>query len=201
MNKKRRNKLIVLFSVIAAIILAHYIGEISRRKPEYPGIVEAEQVKLTPGLKGTIEWVAVREGDKVLKGELIATLALEGPGSSGNAAVEIVSPVDGVVVSAPFKAGDGLSPDQTLFCISSPEKRWVRLDLDESARDKVKPGTELTIKAPEVSRDFKGEVFETRDWKEQTSGGGETKGIRAKVRVDDPERILQPGMTVMARLP
>ncbi|NTU41763.1 MAG: HlyD family secretion protein [Nitrospirales bacterium] len=120
----------------------------------------------------------------------------------------ITSPVTGSVIFRAMEPGEHASPGAAIMTIVDLKSLFVRLDIEENKIGPVRlggeavitiegmPGKALRGKVTEIGR--YGEFATQRDVER---GRQDIKTFRVKVRVDDPEGILKPGMTVDVEIP
>ncbi len=120
----------------------------------------------------------------------------------------ITTPISGTVVFRALERGEFVSPGIAIFTIVDMNNLWVRIDLEETLIGYIGLGSEalITIDAmPE--KVIKGKVFEIGRYAEFATqrdvkhGRQDIKTFHIKVNVEDPERILKPGMTVNVEIP
>lgn len=113
----------------------------------------------------------------------------------------IKSPIDGVVISKTYKAGDTIGSSQnssaSLMTVADTSKMVFNLDVDELEISKVSVGLKATITADALP----GETFEgvvTKVAKEGTSQNGVTT-YSVELTINEP-RTLMSGMNVNAEI-
>jgi HlyD family secretion protein len=120
---------------------------------------------------------------------------------------KIVSPVKGLITYRAFSEGETAHEGETIVTIIKPEDRWVRINLDESLAGGIRIGSELRVTAAGIDRAFRGRVFEIgreaefATERDVTRGKQDIKTFRVKIRIEDPEGMLKPGMTAKVRVP
>ncbi len=118
----------------------------------------------------------------------------------------ITAPGSGVVVYRAFEEGETVAPYTTILTIVDMNDRWIRIDVDETYLPEIRPGAAAVIEAAGTDRKFRGRVFsiareaEFATQRDVTRGRQDIKTFAVKLRVDDPEGILKPGMTVRVRI-
>lgn len=120
---------------------------------------------------------------------------------------KILSPADGLVVYSAFRVGETVTPNQVILTIINPLDRWARIDIDETFIGRIKIGDALQVRAGGVEEVFAGKLFEIgreaefATQRDVTRGKQDIKTFRVKLRLEDPQETLKPGMTVIVRIP
>jgi HlyD family secretion protein len=120
----------------------------------------------------------------------------------------IKTPVAGVVIFKSMEAGETVSPGVTIMTIVDLNSLYARVGIDETKIGGVVLNNPATVTADGLpGRVFKGTVSEIGRYAEFATqrdvvrGREDIKTFRVKVRVDDPEGLLKPGMTVEVAIP
>jgi len=114
------------------------------------------------------------------------------------------APVNGTVAYRAFEPGEFVPAGATVLTVVDLSDKWVRIDLDETFVGRLGPGAEFEVRAGGLDRVFKAKVFEMgreaefATQRDVTRGKQDIKTFRVKLRVEDPEGFLKPGMTVIA---
>lgn len=119
----------------------------------------------------------------------------------------IISTVSGVIIFRPMEKGETVSPGSTVLTVVDMANLYVRADIDET---KIGP---VTLNAPAAIRVeglpdkiFEGKVMEIGRYgdfatqRDVVRGRQDIKTFRIKISVEDPDRLLKPGMTVEAEI-
>ena len=142
------------------------------------------------------EAVSVRQGaQETLRLYGISAASLE-PGDPGASLLPVHAPISGRVIEKHATLGELATPEDILFTIGDLGHVWVWIDVYERdlARVHLDDDVEVTVE-PFPERTFSGEV--TYFSPEVAS---ETRTVRARIDVDNPERLLRPGMFAAIRL-
>jgi HlyD family secretion protein len=111
----------------------------------------------------------------------------------------IVSPIDGVVLTAPENLGSAVTPERALFEIAEPLE-LMRVDVDVSEADigDVRPGQQTTFEV----QTFPGRKFSGRVERVGVESKREGSVVTYPVRLlaDNRDRALLPGMTAAVAL-
>lgn len=114
----------------------------------------------------------------------------------------IITPISGTVVFKASEKGETVTPGAIIFTVVDIDNLYVRADLEETLIGYVVLGNEAMIKAEGISKVFKGKVSEIGRYAEfatqrdVTRGRQDIKTYRIKIKVDNHEGLLKPGMTV-----
>lgn len=120
----------------------------------------------------------------------------------------IKTPVSGTIIFKSTEAGETVSPGVTIMTIVDLQSRYARVNVDETKIGRVVLHGAASITAQGLpGKTFKGEISEIGRYAEFATqrdvvrGREDIKTFRVKVRVDDPEGFLKPGMTVEVSIP
>ncbi|MBI5409663.1 MAG: HlyD family secretion protein [Nitrospirae bacterium] len=120
----------------------------------------------------------------------------------------IKSPISGAVVFKALEAGEFISPGVAVLTIVDMQNLWVRIDVEESLISRISingkahitvdglPGKEIKGAVSKI-----GKYAEFATQKDVRHGVQDIKTFHVEIRVDDPEKILKPGMTVNVEIP
>ncbi len=108
----------------------------------------------------------------------------------------IHSPIRGTVIEHRLNAGDTVEPGQKLYVIASLRTVWAELALTEAQFAKVRPGqaVSLFVKAYPNQR-FKGKLLSVGAHVDEA-----TRTVKARALIDNPRRLLKPGMFAEAEI-
>lgn len=120
----------------------------------------------------------------------------------------ITSPVSGVVVFRALEKGETVSPGAAVLTVVDLSNLFVRTDIDESLIGNVvlHGGADIKIEGM-PGRIFKGKVSEIGRYAEFATqrdvsrGRQDIKTFRVKIKLEDTDGILKPGMTVEVEIP
>jgi HlyD family secretion protein len=119
---------------------------------------------------------------------------------------ELRAPIDGIVDVKAARAGEVVSAGQPVVTLVNPDDLWVRVDVEESYVDRVRPGDRLTVRLPS-GRELPGTVFfrgVDAGFATQRDVSRTKRDIRTfevRLRADNAERRLALGMTAYVLLP
>jgi cobalt-zinc-cadmium efflux system membrane fusion protein len=117
-------------------------------------------------------------------------------GDSGAALLSVRSPIGGRVVKKHVTIGELVTPEQNLFTVADLSQVWVWIDVFERDMALVHEGDAVEVRVDAYrDRDFHGEVVYIG-----SEVAPDTRTVRARIDVPNPERLLRPGMFVAVRL-
>jgi multidrug resistance efflux pump len=189
------------------------------RQVSASGIVESDEVRLSPEVTGRLVSIAVREGDQVRQGDVVARLnasAIQVQLRQADAATRqqleieaekhlLRAPIAGVVTRVPMRVGETAVPGQTVVVIAEPLRMEVTLYVREREIGEVWVGQSVNI----VAEAFPGRAFAgTVSWVNQRAQFT-PRNIQAqrdrqnlvyavKVQVENPDGSLKAGLPVDA---
>jgi len=118
------------------------------------------------------------------------------PGDSTTPLYTAKSPIAGVVVEKHVTLGELVSPDDVLFTVADLGHVWVWIDVYERDLAAVHLGDEVVVVTDAYQdRDFTGEVTYV-----SASVESETRTVRARIDVANPDGALRPGMFARVRI-
>lgn len=122
--------------------------------------------------------------------------------------IVIESPISGTVVYRSIEPGEFVSLGASIISLVDMNDIWVRIDVEETKLGTVAIGDEAVISSDAMpGRTIKGKVSEIGRYAEFAtqrdvkSGQQDIKTFHIKIKVDDTEKMLKPGMTVNAEIP
>lgn len=118
------------------------------------------------------------------------------PDQPGASLLEVRAPFSGRVVEKHATLGELVTPEENLFTLADLSRLWVWIDVYERdlAAVHLGDGVEVTVDAY-PGRRFTGEVSYLGP-----EVAVETRTVRARIDVGNPERLLRPGMFARVRL-
>jgi len=115
----------------------------------------------------------------------------------------IASPISGVVIFRPMETGETVTPGSTILTVVDTSNLYVRTDMDETKVGPVALNSAAIIRVEGLpGKVFKGKVIEIGRYGEFATqrdvvrGRQDIKTFRVKIRPEDPDKLLKPGMTV-----
>lgn len=121
--------------------------------------------------------------------------ALE-PGDPGSSLLPVHAPIAGRVVEKHATLGELATPESTLFTIGDLGHVWIWIDVYERDLARVHLDDDVQVEVESFpGRAFSGEVTYL-----SPEVAPETRTVRARIDVDNRERLLRPGMFANVRL-
>lgn len=118
------------------------------------------------------------------------------PGDPGASILAIRAPIPGRVVEKHVTLGELITPDDVLFTLADLDRVWVWIDVFERDLASVHEGDGVEVRVDAYpERTFGGEVSYL-----SSEVAAETRTVRARIDVENPERLLRPGMFADVRL-
>jgi HlyD family secretion protein len=119
---------------------------------------------------------------------------------------EIRAPIDGLVAVSAARRGEVVNTGQPIVSLVNPDDFWVRADVEETYIDRVRLGDHMQVRLPSgVERT--GTVFYRSvdaDYATQRDVSRTKRDIKTfeiRLRVDNSDRRLWPGLTAFVTLP
>jgi len=123
-----------------------------------------------------------------------------------HAYARLSSPLTGVVLRKNVEPGELIAAGTPVLTIADIRHPWVRAYVNETDLGRVRHGDRAVVVADGLSREFPGRVSFISDKAEFTPKNIETRVervrlvYRIKVEVDNPDKLLKPGMPVTVTL-
>lgn len=121
---------------------------------------------------------------------------------------KMYSPIDGMVDYRFLEEGETVAPGTPILTLVDTNDVWVRIGVDERFVGRIKQGQAADITLDYMpGKVFRGTVYDIgreggfATERDVTRGRQDIRTFRTRIRVDDQEGILKPGMTVIATLP
>jgi RND family efflux transporter MFP subunit len=173
------------------------------------GEVRGVIAELSPKVPAIIKTVRVKEGDRVVKGQVLAEFdgfetagneykALRQLSDSGLASEQqleqavialessmLISPFDGVVTLIANRAGETVSPGMTVISVVQPGTSYAELQIDESEIGEVKTGMDVLLFCDAYPNDeFSGKL-------ERISLSAELRKVAGRIKMDEEDRVFR----------
>lgn len=117
-----------------------------------------------------------------------------GAGTPGR--LELKAPFAGTLVERHLQRGEFVSPEDTLFTVADLTSLWIWIDVYERDLSRVHLGDEASVAVEAwTGRTWVGTVTYLRD-----SVDADSRTVRARIEVANPDRALRPGMFATIRL-
>ena len=119
---------------------------------------------------------------------------------------EIRSPINGLVTLRAALTGEVVTPAQPIVVLYDPDKLWVRVDVPETDLHLIRLGERLPVRFPGgVERTgevyFRGVDAEYATQRDVSRTKRDIKTFQIRLRVDNKDRLLAPGLTAYVTLP
>lgn len=185
------------------------------------GTIEAEEVAIASEISGRVLQVLAEEGDTVETGEVLVKLDDEILRLQHRMAAlverhllelqlsktEIRSPIDGEVARRSIRAGEVATPGSTLMVVANLDQVDLTLFVPELSIGQVHTGQNVEVQVDSFPGEiFPGEVVFIATEAEFTPRNVQTREDRlslvfaVKVRIDNPDHRLKPGMPADATI-
>jgi membrane fusion protein, multidrug efflux system len=185
----------------------YFKGEQERAKKE----ISAGEARLKAVRADPAEIAALKEKADALNGRLAEVQAELSAANRKLASAAVASPISGMVAKITGRTGETVEPSQPIAMILNLDQIWVEAQVREADYGYIRPGQPVELKAaafPHTS--FTGKVVnvgvavssELARLPDSRPPEGEVKpgqSIPVKIAVDDPQRLLKPGMTMTAK--
>ena len=161
-----------------------------------PGSVGKDGARFTPDFPGTI----AKEGARSIQGY---TNHLRNLGMSDEQIkriadtrelpeyIDVVSPVDGVILSRHVSAGEHFDHMLSFYEIADLSQVWVVAEVYQEEAQYLRPGTTAQITLRETGRHMQARVTDSLP---QSEAGGGT--VKVRLEVENPSYLLRPDMVV-----
>ncbi|MEC5129459.1 efflux RND transporter periplasmic adaptor subunit [Verrucomicrobiales bacterium BCK34] len=144
---------------------------------------------LSSRIAGRIIELKVFLGDSVKKGDVLARVESRQPGSPPPV-IDLISPMDGIVVESHARLGEPVEPNQVVLDISDRTKMWAVAKIPENEAGEIKAGTKARLHIPSLG-DMSVEATLSKYGVEADREAGTIDGIFI---LDNKDGKMQPGM-------
>ncbi|PYV13725.1 MAG: hypothetical protein DMG21_20465, partial [Acidobacteria bacterium] len=119
---------------------------------------------------------------------------------------EIRSPIDGLVSMRAALQGEVVNPSQPIVTLIDPDDLWVRTDVEETYIDRILLGDKMTIRLPSGDTRtgtvfYRGVDADYATQRDVSRTKRDIKTFEVRLRVDNKDRRLYPGMTAYVSVP
>ncbi len=177
-------------------LVAHAAVQLARRNLEREEELAAAKISagrdLLAARGGLTHAQAVEEGiEETLRGYGMSRGAIGAlrPGRHATSTFRLTGPITGSVIERNVSVGEGVETTATLFVVGDTSRVWVRADVLERDLSSVRVGQRATVRTSAFEQTFVGTLSYISPLMEES-----TRTVRARVEVDNPERLLRPGM-------
>ncbi len=119
---------------------------------------------------------------------------------------EVQAPISGVVSVLDARQGEVLNVSQPILTLINPDDLWVRVDVEETYIDRIRLGDMLNVRFPDgMVRPgkvfFRGVDADFATQRDVSRTKRDIKTFEIRLRVDNSDRRLWPGLTAYVMLP
>lgn len=119
---------------------------------------------------------------------------------------EVHSPVQGIVAVLAARQGEVVNVSQPILTLINPDDLWVRADIEETYVDRIHMGDVLTVRLPSGSERpgtvfYRAVVADFATQRDVSRSKRDIKAFELRLRVDNRDRSLWPGLTAYVLLP
>ncbi|MBZ5564278.1 MAG: efflux RND transporter periplasmic adaptor subunit [Acidobacteriia bacterium] len=119
---------------------------------------------------------------------------------------EIRAPISGVVAEVAARQGEVVNPAQPILDIVNPDDLWVRADVEETYIDRIRLGDKLSVRLPSGDERtgtvfYRGVDADYATQRDVSRSKRDIKTFEIRLRVDNSDRRLWPGLTAYVTLP
>jgi len=119
---------------------------------------------------------------------------------------ELRAPIQGVVSVLDARQGEVINVSQPIMTLINPDDLWVRADVEETYIDRIRLGDQLKVRLPSgVERlgtvFFRGVDADYATQRDVSRTKRDIKTFEVRLRVDNSDRRLWPGLTAYVTLP
>jgi cobalt-zinc-cadmium efflux system membrane fusion protein len=164
-----------------------------RETVDVPGVVrplESATAKVSARFPGVVRSVAVRPGDRVAAGSVLAVI----DSNASLAAYRLTAPISGTIIHHDAAVGDAVG-EQTLFEIADTGRMQVELHLFGNAAQRTRPGAKVRVQRllDEVVADTEiSRVLPDVDVRSQS--------VLARAAIRNDDGLWRPGSAVQAEI-
>jgi cobalt-zinc-cadmium efflux system membrane fusion protein len=158
------------------------------------GIIQPNQealVQVAPRFPGVVREIRARIGDRVAKGDLLATVE----SNQSLTAYELRAPISGTIINRQGSLGEYASEQKPAFVIADLSTVWV--DFSVYRRDLARVSVDDTIL---IDAEDGGSPIEAKVAYVSPVGNSDTQSALARAVVDNRRMRLRPGLFVAGKL-
>ncbi len=150
----------------------------------------------------TVRLKAVQAGRK----QMLAAAAQKSKADVRLSYTEVRAPISGVVAVLAARQGEVLGVSQTILTLIDPDDLWVRADVEETYIDRIRLGDSLTVRLPSGAEQagmvfYRAVVADFATQRDVSRSKRDIKTFEIRLRVDNKDRRLWPGLTAYVLLP
>lgn len=170
-------------------------GPLSETISLYGTVFAEKEVNIFTTVTGKVDRIRVQEGDTVRRDQVLAEIDRAQTGLT-YAPVQVESTIDGVVKAVLTEEGATAAPGSPLFQIADMDRVEAGINIPEKELARVKAGFPAEVEVIAYpGRIFRGEVVKLSPVVDAVS-----RSRAARVRVDNPDFLLRPGMFAEVRI-
>jgi RND family efflux transporter MFP subunit len=158
--------------------------------------VTAEGKRLLAARSARAETLALRNKSQASVEDTRQRLALLGASERGNAQVTMTTPIGGEVETRPVNAGELIFAGAPLASVLNTDDVWIESEVFEKDLSKVRVGQAVMIAADAVP----GKTFTGRIAYIGGEVNNQTRAVKVRTVVSNPEELLKPNMFVQVLL-
>jgi len=168
--------------------------------------VEAQHAALALA-QSNAEQIAVRRSQLLAnRHQLAAAGAQKVKASVRLGYTEIRAPIDGIVDVRAALQGEVVNPGQPIVTLINPDDLWVRADVEETYIDRIRLGDRMTVRLPSGAERagtvfFRGADAGFATQRDVSRTKRDIKTFEIRLRVDNRDRVLHPGLTAFVTVP
>jgi membrane fusion protein, heavy metal efflux system len=158
------------------------------------GIVQSNQeslVQVTPRFAGIVKEIRKRIGDRVSKGDLLATVE----SNQSLTSYELKAPIAGTIIDRQASLGEYASDQRPAFIIADLSTVWVDFSVFRRDMKRVRVGDTVMIDAEDGTPAIEAKVSYV-----SPIGSSDTQSALARAVVSNADLRLRPGFFVTGRL-
>jgi membrane fusion protein, heavy metal efflux system len=158
------------------------------------GIIQPNQealVQVTPRFPGVAREIRARIGDRVAKGDLLATVE----SNQSLTTYELKAPISGTIIDRQVSLGEYASEQKPAFVIADLSTVWVNFSVYRRDLARVRVGDTILIDAEDGGPQIEAKIAYV-----SPVGNSDTQSALARAIVDNRHMRLRPGLFVTAKL-
>ena len=158
------------------------------------GIIQPNQemlVQVTPRCPGVVREVRKRVGDRVEKGEVLATVE----SNQSLTVYQLVAPLAGIIIDRQVALGEHIGEQKAAFTVADLSNVWIDFSVYRRDLNRVRVGDTVMIDVEDG-----GPKIEAKLSYISPVGNSDTQSALARAVVSNAELRLRPGLFVTGRL-
>jgi HlyD family secretion protein len=165
------------------------------------------QVAAVALARSTEDQIAIREADlRAGRHQVAAAGAQKKAAEVRLGYTEIRSPIDGLVSLRAALEGEVVNPGQPIVTLIDPDDLWVRTDVEETYVDLILLGEKMMVRFPSGDKRlgtvfYRGVDADYATQRDVSRAKRDIKTFEVRMRVDNKDRHLYPGMTAYVSVP